>query len=286
MLLGIWSLFIIFSFLHGGAWRSQTQDKKELEPALSQLLELANTETLGKIAGFASVNYGLSCYAPDDESQDLSLRVQHPTHITDVVLALAFLRDNYDVGTLPDKDHPKGGYDYIVVGHSAGATLAFQALLHHCDCAAYKPPVAIVGLAGIYSLPLLLDNHTDEPYYKLFVDAAFSTSAGPPSVKTLESASPVNGEYGDVWKEGGLRCVVLAGSDVEDVLVEKEQWMAMSGTLEGQGWKVVGDTAEKGEGAKKEIVVLPLEGTHNEIWELGVGVRRGIEAAIGSLFPN
>jgi len=60
----------------------------------------------------------------------------------------------------------------------------------------------------------------------------------------------------------------------------------MSKCLEGQGWKVVGDGGGEVDARKKEIVILPLEGTHDEIWELGDGLRRGIEVAIQGLYPE
>jgi hypothetical protein len=167
----------------------------------------------------------------------------------------------------------------VIVGHSAGAFLGFQSVTHQCDCATYKPARAVVGLAGIYDLPLLVKNHEDEPFYRTFVSAAFGEDE-----QLWRDVSPVNGRYDDAWRRGGLEVAILGWSE-GDVLVEREQWEDMQKSLEEQGWRTV-EGAEKDEKGKGEIVTLPLEGTHDEIWRLGDGVRKGIELVVERLFPQ
>ena len=75
------------------------------------------------IAGFASISYRLSAHPnhPQDpintDPKDFQ-DAKHPGHIDDVEAALAFLQNTYGFGGR-----------YILVGHSCGATLAFQAVM-------------------------------------------------------------------------------------------------------------------------------------------------------------
>ncbi|KIW01011.1 uncharacterized protein PV09_07528 [Verruconis gallopava] len=262
-------------FIHGGAWRDPSQDKSELQPALSQLLACPDSLTLQCIAGFAAPNYGLSTHAPDDESKPAGLRVRHDRHIADVVLSLCHLRQKYNVGA-------EGGYRYVLVGHSAGATLAFQSVMRSSARSTLLPASAVVGLAGIYDLPALVENHADEPFYRKIVVDAFGEDES-----VWREASPTNAAYDRAWREGGLKTVILGASE-GDVLVEKEQWQEMQKTLEHQGWKTLRseDEARASSEQQKEIVLLRLEGTHDQIWRLGHGVRKSIELVISRLFPS
>lgn len=269
--------------MHGGAWRDEAQDKAEIHPALDQLSKstsASSKHTLKHIAGIASLNYGLSKYAPYDESQDPSLRLVHPKHISDLVVALGYFQDKYKVGARDANGKPIG-HDYVIVGHSAGATLAFQSWVQRCPCATYRPAKAIVGLAGIYNLPAVVKNHASIPFYRMMVTNAFG-----PDESVWVKASPVNGNYEEQWEAGGLDVAVLAASE-EDDLIEKEQWTEMQAVLECQGWKVVDATSipEKQAGRQKELLILPLKGGHDEMWEKGGELRRSIEVVISRLFP-
>jgi hypothetical protein len=137
-------------------------------------------------------------------------------------------------------------------------------------------------LAGIYDLPLLIANHEDEPYYQNFVSAAFGQNEA-----LWRNVSPVHGDYANASGRGGLEIAVLGASE-GDLLVEKSQWEAMQESLEKQGWKTVDADSDGGGGMsvnRKELLTLPLEGTHDEIWKLGGGVRKSIELVISRLFP-
>lgn len=78
--------------------------------------------------------------------------------------------------------------------------------------------------------------------------------------------------------------MIVLGASEGDVLVEREQVEEMQAVLECQGWELVkgGRTEKK---RRKEVLKLELEGSHDEIWRLGTGVRRSIEMVIVRLFP-
>ena len=86
-----------------------------------------------------------------DGHADPSREAVHPDHLRDVYHGLALLR------TLGLADR-----SYILSGHSAGATLAFQVALRSPpdhglpDVADAPAPAALVGLNGLYDLPALV----------------------------------------------------------------------------------------------------------------------------------
>ena len=121
----------------------------------------------------ASVNYRLS---PD---------VQHPDHQSDVIASLMFLKQQY------------GMDEFIIIGHSAGACLAFQTAEHVPTCR------AIVGIGGIYDLRDLVQEH---PNYKDFVESAFGRDKG-----LWATASPIH--------------IVTRWSNCSDVIVQLIQSM-------------------------------------------------------------
>ncbi|KAF2436500.1 alpha/beta-hydrolase [Tothia fuscella] len=273
-------------FIHGGAWCDPLQDSKELQPALEQLLKNESyASTLNHIAGFASINYGLSTSKPDDKSLD----VKHPQHIQDVIRALGWLRENYGVG---DYENDQQAWRYLVVGHSCGATLAMQLCMSYSQSWGHEafgswtgsPPVAVVGLEGIYDLSLLNRNHIDQPFYAQFLAGAFRSNQ-----KLWDEVSPVHGNYDAAYKMKGMKLVVLAHSD-EDELVEWEQATTMKSKLVGSGWKdymegsLDADTAAKQSGSERQVRILKLTGLHDEIWSKGSGVRIAIESTIRALF--
>lgn len=127
----------------------------------------------------------------------------------------------------------------------------------------------MVGIEGIYCLPSLVSYHADKPYgdiYTAFVTGAFSSD---PAV--WRTASPALAEmFGDV-----VGVVVLAHSR-GDELVEWEQVEEMRGTLLGRGFgESVGE-----DGNGKEVVMLEVEGKHDEVWEDGREVARAIGVAV------
>jgi kynurenine formamidase len=283
-------IYLLRSFIHGGAWRDRLQDSKELQPALSQLLTWTSAgATLDRIAGFASINYGLS----GGNEGEKGLNTKHPGHIQDVLTAMKWLRAEYNVGALDESGKNEKGWDWVVVGHSCGATMAFQLCMSYSkpwgdsEDGSWdgKPPVAVIGLEGIYDLPLLNQTHIDQPFYAEFITSAFGSSQ-----KTWKEVSPIGGDFSSAFQTGGMKVVVL-GHSAEDELVEYEQAETMWRCLEDQGWSVPGTCDGRNGSAKdydsgKQLTRLDLKGTHDEVWSEGTGVRTSIEVAIRSLFPT
>ncbi|KAL4989737.1 hypothetical protein BDW68DRAFT_195602 [Aspergillus falconensis] len=259
---GYWVILI-----HGGAWRDPTQTSTSyLTPALS-VLSTSQSKSPNpqsrRITGLASISYRLSPHPshPQDASTTMESHLRnakHPEHINDIQLALSFLQKKY-----------RFGERYILAGHSCGATLAFQAVMPSLSAQAregsendYIAPLAILGMAGIYDLRLLRDSNRDISAYQEFIEGAFAADE-----RVWDAASPgvVRGEGGvEGWKKG--RVVVLAHSK-EDELCDMEQSEGMKGFLEG--W-------EKDGLKKREVQFLPIEGKHDEAWERGEELTRGI----------
>jgi len=216
------------------------------------------------IAGVASINYRLSPYAshpnkpssPDDPSRN----VTHPAHIEDIITALTKLQQWYDFGER-----------YILVGHSCGATLAFQTVMGLWSApadpvasdAAFEKPVAIVGVAGIYDLPLLASTFRAVPIYGEFLEGAFGKDDG----KWLK-VSPTSGKYEKTWQNA--KATVLAWSK-DDTLVDKTQIKHMTYTLLRHRPAGRSDTA------------VELEGGHNEMWQKGDYMAQPITTALSML---
>lgn len=255
------NLWIIY--IHGGAWRDPAISSSSFATTLNKLLV---SDINNKISGYASLNYRLSPYPshPTDPSNpsDPSRNAKHPDHINDILTAILYLQQTY-------------GFEerYVLVGHSCGATLAFQTAMKRYWGEQYEstfalslnvvPPVAIVGLEGLYDLPLLVSNHEDQPVYRDFVANAFGPSG-------WEQVSPASGKYEESWVEGQL--VVLAHSK-EDSLVEDEQWERMSLVLEMSGWTGEGET---------KVFAFEVKGEHDEVWETG-DAARAVEFAVKKL---
>ncbi|KAL4752556.1 hypothetical protein BDW72DRAFT_64331 [Aspergillus terricola var. indicus] len=265
---GYWVILI-----HGGAWRDPTQTSTSyLAPTLSILSSSESKSPSSQsqhIRGLASISYRLSPHPshPQDASTTMESHLRnakHPEHINDIQLALSFLQRKY-----------KFGKRYILVGHSCGATLAFQAVMASLSVQGRKGPVngyiaplAILGMAGIYNLRLLRDSHRDISAYQEFIEGAFGADE-----KVWDAASPgvVRGEDGvEGWKEG--RVVVLAHSK-EDDLCDMEQSEGMKEFLEG--WQ--------GNDQKRLVQSLVIQGRHDEAWEKGEELARGILFTIESL---
>lgn len=212
-----------------------------------------------------------------------------------MLLALRWLEKEYDVGKK---------WAYIAVGHSCGASLAFQIVMDRQWNAAIpgkpalfekilsfassgdqehtiKPPVAVVGLEGLYDLPLLLQNHTDNDEYLKIVRAAFGDDE-----EVWKKASPVAGDYSDRWPEGLL---VILGHSPEDELVDWAQVDGMVRVLQEQGWKQrseckIDEARRDSWIGGKQFFVTYLKGKHDEVWENGTELSRTIEFALRVFF--
>lgn len=256
------SLWLIY--IHGGAWRDPDIDASSFSTIRSYL---QNSPTSTNITAYASINYRLSPYPSHPTSPstpaDPSRNAKHPDHITDVLRALLYLQTNHHFS---DR--------YILVGHSVGATLALQVAMKRFWGSQYEstfalelnvvPPVAIVGLEGIYDIPTLLDRHKDQPVYRDFVSNAMAAA-------DWEAASPVSGDFEESWPDG--RLVVLAHSQ-RDSLVEVQQTELMRKALEAQRWG--------SGGGERRVEMVELQGEHDEVWQTGEA-SQAIEVAIKAL---
>lgn len=202
-----------------------------------------------------SLDYRIS---PGREETPLKIddyKVQHPDHILDVRAALRYLDTEYDID---DK--------YILLGHSAGATLTFQLLM---GAAALRTknddpaprPAAVVGIAGIYDMINL--NKRFKNNYSGFLSSAFSDDE-----KVWLEASPAEhrGNYGKSM--ASKRPFILAASP-EDELIDMPEMESMIRKLEADGLK--------------PDVVSDLHGNHDEIWGEGSQVAALIFRSLSQL---
>lgn len=232
--------------------------------ALEHALPSVSTSSplLEYIAGFASLNYRLSPYPshtsmpsnPDDRSRN----ARHPDHIDDVLKALDYLQAEYGFGQR-----------YVLVGHSCGATLAFQVAmsLNGSLSAVAIQPMGIIGVCGIYDMPLLVRNHEHEHVYETFTVSAFGEDE-----TTWSEASPVNGNYARTWKNGKFSMIAHSR---DDELVEWAQCDAMKDAL----------AKHRSDDRRQQRVdaVVELSGSHNEVWQDGKQIAECIETMLQEL---
>ncbi|TKA69046.1 hypothetical protein B0A55_08713 [Friedmanniomyces simplex] len=251
-------------FIHGGAWLDPEIDSSSFRKTQGLLLSSHQADS---IAGFASINYRLSPNPshPKDPSNpsDPARNAKHPDHINDVLAAILYLQETY---RFEDR--------YILVGHSCGVTLAFQVAMKRYWGSQYEstfalelnvvPPLAILGVEGLYDLPALVKHHSSEPEYRDFVSNAFGSDEA-----VWAAVSPTTGEYEESWPDGTL--VVLAHSR-EDELVEWKQVDLMHCALRSQGW----DEASN----ERRLKLIELRGKHDQVWEEGKELARAIEVTV------
>ncbi|KAJ5620349.1 hypothetical protein N7510_004333 [Penicillium lagena] len=290
---GYWVIYI-----HGGAWRDPLVTSGAFDATESLLRKTPDLP----IAGYASISYRLSAHPnhPQDPQSTPSAEfrdAKHPDHISDVEAALTFLQTTYGFGSR-----------YILVGHSCGATLAFQTVMgavaghreQSFTAGAYDPstgaetvfsslgslpprltahPTAIVGVAGIYDLRKLRDTHREISAYREFIEGAFGKDE-----KLWDAVSPAQmvGSHGveGGWKLGTL--AVLAHSR-DDELVDEAQMDSMRAAL--RGWEEA-DAQVSVEGRafqRRRVCSLPLRGAHDEIWGNGEELARAIIFAFREL---
>ncbi|KAJ6036229.1 hypothetical protein N7540_000508 [Penicillium herquei] len=289
---GYWVIYI-----HGGAWRDPTI-KSDSFDATSKILRSSPGLP---ISGIASISYRLSAHPnhPQDELETPAnefRNAKHPDHIRDVEAALAFLQNTYNFG-------PR----YILVGHSCGATLAFQAVMGaiashreqsfsggaNDDGAGAQvsmspgplppklsaQPAAIVGVAGIYDLRRLQEAHREIGAYREFIEGAFGND-----VMLWDGVSPAQmvGSRGveGGWKTG--RLVVLAHSK-DDGLVDEGQVLEMKEALRGWEQKPAQIPVRELSTRERRVQMLSLEGGHDELWSQGEELARAIKYAFVEL---
>jgi len=266
-------LFLIY--IHGGAWRDPAIPASSFAATEKHLLSNAAPAIKEKLSGIASIDYRLSPYPAHPTSpsnpQDPARNARHPDHINDVLTAILYLQEKYSFGSR-----------YVLVGHSCGATLALQVAMKRFWGSQYdptaalelnvEPPLAIVGVSGIYDIVGLVDDNAAQPAYRDLVVNAMGSER-----KVWEEASPVNGDYRDGWQDGKL-AVLVHSADDELVAMKQPETM----------WKVLGKQGfSEQAGGEKTRKFIKLEGVkHDEIWEDGKALADIILQTIGDLVDN
>lgn len=149
---------------------------------------------------------------------------------------------------------------YILVGHSAGATLAFQALQQLYD--QFLFPSAVVGVEGIYDLVDLVDEYPD---YAGFISGAFGEDK-----EVWKAASPtwISREWAGYADYKGK--IILIQSDDDELLSWRQT----------QEFKEVID-ASLGERA----LVIAARGKHDEVPE-GRELVNAVSGLVMELIPK
>ncbi|KAF7531964.1 hypothetical protein G7054_g8390 [Neopestalotiopsis clavispora] len=224
--------------IHGGAWRDPDLTASSIEAAVAHTFVTDDTRENNSIKVVASINYTLSPFPRHptkpyfndpsmDKVTDLSRSAIHPRHVHDVLDAFSRLRS---LGLSDGR--------YILTGHSAGACLAFQAILPHTAYWGYaghvKPPrpIAIIGMNGLYDLPDLVNNlgpqhHDLRDVYADLLGVAFG------DVDIWEMASPARFVELEVplQVEDKLPQLIVLDQSQEDQLVPFNQTEKMENTL-------------------------------------------------------
>ncbi|KAM0324183.1 hypothetical protein ACHAQA_008377 [Verticillium albo-atrum] len=259
---GYWLIFI-----HGGAWRDPRKLYPGFLPSIRSLLASANSSGPGLassgIRAFASIDYRLSPHPefPQDPSSVPSSELRnarHPDHLLDVRAALASLQERYAFG---DR--------YVLIGHSAGATMAYQLAMGGAAIGSQVPatpspsvilPAALVGVSGIYELRKFGERHG--PAYATFIAGAFGDDEA-----IWNDGMPAC--YGASFGEQlGSRRVYLSWSP-EDQLVDEIEIDLMAKRLEEDGVQVK--------------VTKNLTGNHDIVWEEGTQLAHLIRGVLDDL---
>ncbi|QDS71254.1 hypothetical protein FKW77_000535 [Venturia effusa] len=261
-------------YIHGGAWRDPLVLSHSFSATVSHLVGGHDAAT-SKFACIASINYSLSPHPnhptqpspPKDLEKDFvdkSRVASHPDHIFDVLTALAFLQDKYHFGS-----------NYVLAGHSCGATLALQVAMDHkrwIDAAwglKVEKPQVIVGLNGLYDMPKLIKSPGEKheklaPIYTAFMRLAFGADE-----KVWHDVCPsAVDNWAQEWEEGTE--IILAQS-LEDSLVPYFQTEDMLNRL---------NASKSGQLAVREVLAT---GDHNCLWEDGTRLAQILLEAAKSL---
>ncbi len=252
------------SFLHGGAWHDPDITSAF---ATSAVAKLHQSPLFNTIAGIASLNYRLSAHLNHPSSPSLpndhARSAKHPEHLTDVVAGIAFLQRRFNFAER-----------YVIVGHSCGATLAFQTIINSTParnrtisanaCDQLYAPKAIVGTAGLYDLVLLRDMDPAPPMCQEFLASAFGHNE-----EVWRAASPVSVDYKRLWEAGRVAVLTVCQ---EDQYVSVAQQCVMVKALER--WANQGG---------RNLKMMTVNGCHDDIWRKGDGLVAGIEEAMSLL---
>ncbi|KAH8649719.1 Alpha/Beta hydrolase protein [Tricladium varicosporioides] len=245
---GIWIIYI-----HGGAWRDPEVTDKSILRTIETLLQTSQYQHLVQknVAGFASVSYRLSPHLafPQDATTTPKSKyrnAKHPDHLQDIIFSINFLQSKYGFGS-----------NYVLIGHSCGATLALQTVMRHSllvdqNIPAIQNPEVIVGVAGIYDLRLIRDTHKEITAYNDFLVGAFGENE-----EEWDHLSPAKFQnFRKSWPEGKKLILVSSSGDE---LVDEAQMDCMSEFI-----------LSMGSGINIEMQKGTLKERHNDIWKNGV----------------
>ncbi|KAG5655743.1 hypothetical protein KAF25_008862 [Fusarium avenaceum] len=244
---GYWIVFI-----HGGGWRDPRHDERDFNETVKRIVISGAVATLD-IAGFISIDYRLS---PHPDFPEANANAKHPDHLEDVWSALNYLQGKYELSD-----------NYILIGHSVGATLAFQVLMGD-DVLASHPeaplPTAIIGVSGIYDIGGLNDRFNGQ--YAGFIQGALGEDKS-----VWEKASPAKfaSSFKDKWANG--KFIMLAWSS-EDTLIDEPEIDNMATLLTKQGLKLE--------------VNKDLRGEHDFLWQDGSQIARMVITTLHHLLRS
>lgn len=251
-------------YIHGGAWRDPLVTDKSILPTLHSLVSSSTSTSLLQkhIAGIASISYRLSPHPNFPQEADTptnSLReAKHPEHLEDVITALELLQTKYQFGE-----------NYILIGHSCGATIALHTLMQNelldGESRLSKYPSIVVGVSGIYDMNLLCENHKSISAYKDFTIGAFG-----PDTKTWDLLSPSKFKSYTKYfpKEGRLFLFHSIGDELIDV--------AQIDTMKDHFRKEC-------EGIEMRVSKEMLNDEHDDIWGKGTGMANVVVEVLESL---
>ncbi len=268
-------------YVHGGYFRDPAVTSSSFYSALELLATEkqhhqnifkhdVNSKSAGvkpHIAGYASINYRLSPHSdksPQDPKTTPAYELRNakwPEHIYDTLAAIAHLQKKHGFGER-----------YLLVGHSVGATMVLLSALAAqkapfstttgVEMPPIEPPIAILGVSGIYDFPLI---------HEVFPEYVGMTRNAIPNEEDDVLASPAKyaaQDYVSAWTADKTkrRALVIAQSR-DDGLVDWKQVQAMEDVFKGE--------------SAIETRVIEMKGQHNEIWEKGTELARVIAEAVG-----
>ncbi|KAF7547321.1 hypothetical protein G7Z17_g7820 [Cylindrodendrum hubeiense] len=249
---GYWIIYI-----HGGAWRDPRRTADDFWASIKHITSSSEDVTL-KVKGFVSLDYRLSPHPdfPQDpaSTQSSDLRdAKHPDHIQDIWSGLEFAQTRCQFSD-----------NYVLIGHSAGATLAYQLLMGESVLAGRSRPelplpIAIIGISGIYDLVNINARHDGQ--YSGFISAAFDEAH-------WASASPARfkASFKESWPNG--KFTILAWSS-EDTLVDEPEIDDMASKLALDGVEL--------------DLLKDLTDDHDCVWQDGKQVARLVSLALTKL---
>jgi acetyl esterase/lipase len=272
-------LWIIF--IHGGYFRDPSILASSFHATLSLLTDPNSPsqpilDLQRHTTGYVSINYRLAPHEahPQDPATTPAYEMRNarwPEILGDVLGALRHWQGKYP------ETRPGGTEGYVLVGHSVGATLAMNALLHTQE-EGIAPPLGVVGVSGIYDFIKL---HETFPGY----DAMTRNAVDEADWEGISVARKSRGSIEKAWSTTGdgsggererKRWLLLAHSK-EDSLVDWGQLEAMADVFKAE------DSKDEAAAVTVKCDVEEIKGKHNACWEDGSELARVIVRCAGEV---